>query len=60
MSKIPICNTVYTGMGNYDNMPSSNLMLVEKAVEAGLESVFYHSKDSIDTHALFRKPAGNA
>lgn len=40
MSRIPICNTVYIGMGNYDTLPSSNLMLVGKAVEAGLDSMF--------------------
>jgi len=40
-------------MGNYGTMPSFNLLLLGKAVEAGLTSVFKHSKDSIDTDALF-------
>lgn len=47
-------------MGNYGTMPSFNLMLLGKAVEVGLASIFLHSKDSIDTDALFRKATGNA
>lgn len=40
MSRLSVCYTVYTAMGNYGTMPSFNLMLLEKAVEVGLVSIF--------------------
>lgn len=39
-SRLSICDTVYTPMGNYGTMPSSNVILLGKAGKVGLVWIF--------------------